>query len=339
MGKNSTLYDSAVTIDSITKDENFKDVIRYKAIAALLIKFAIPEFNDKSLVDISRAIIDRRERKAYMSDVEILEDEVDFLPTEVGTKDEKNTINDAVLRIATNSGITEVKLKCIDREFTVNMEMQNSTSTKVLGYNVVSRAIYYGASLLRDTVPAGDTKYTNIHKVYSIWFCNKNLNLMSIPEVDSEYIHRYGFRRFYNHIPNKNAPVEKEADLIEVVMVELQKIPKNSSDDTLDLVYKLFNNTSGAVNKLEAVTKINLTKVRKGVFEMLDYEKRTQARVEKAAAEGRAEGELSTAIKTLNIQISKGKKFNVDSAARFLCDNIGIDEDVAIKAATEVLSK
>lgn len=53
--------------------------------------------------------------------------------------------------------------------------MQNITSENVLGYNLISRAVYYGASLLRSTVPAGDTKYSNIHKVYSIWFCNGNI--------------------------------------------------------------------------------------------------------------------------------------------------------------------
>lgn len=58
----------------------------------MLVKFAIPEFNDKSLVEISRAIIDTRDRKSKLSDTEILEDEVDFLPTEAGTKDEKKVL-------------------------------------------------------------------------------------------------------------------------------------------------------------------------------------------------------------------------------------------------------
>lgn len=46
--------------------------------------------------------------------------------------------------------------------YTVNTEMQNETSETKLGYNIISRAIYYGATLLRGTVPAGDTKYKGI---------------------------------------------------------------------------------------------------------------------------------------------------------------------------------
>lgn len=339
MSKNSTLGDTVLTTNCINKDENFKDVIRYKAIASLLIKFAIPEFKDKSLSEISMAIINRRDRKEGMSKTDILEDEVDFLPSEAGTKDEKNTISDSIFGVLTPKGIVNIKLKCIDREFTVNTEMQNSTSG--LGYNVVSRAVYYGASLLRDTVPAGDTKYTNIHKVYTIWFCNGKLKLQYLPEVKDRYIHRYGIRRFYDDIPNKNAPVEKEADLIEVVMVELPKLPKNSDDITVDLIYRLFNETNSVVNKIETIEKVNLTKVKEGVFEMLNYEERSQVREQNAKQqglkEGRAEGELASAIRTLQIQLSKGKKFSFNTAVQFLCDNLGTEEDIAKKAATEVI--
>lgn len=48
MSKNNTLADTAVSLVNSTKDENFKDIIRYKAIAALLVKLTIPEFKDKT---------------------------------------------------------------------------------------------------------------------------------------------------------------------------------------------------------------------------------------------------------------------------------------------------
>ena len=215
MSKNSTLKDTVNSVTNITKDENFKDVIRYKGIAALLVKLTVPEFYDKSLVDIARAIVNIRARQADMQDTAILEDEVDFLPTEAGTKDEKNTISDAIFRLNLDNDVTNIKLKCIDKEVTVNTEMQTS---KPSTYSIISRAIYYGASLLRDTVPAGDTEYTNIHKVYTIWFCTMNLNLTEYAEVKDKYIHRYGLRRFYDGTP-KTAIPEKEADLIEAVIV------------------------------------------------------------------------------------------------------------------------
>lgn len=278
MSKNSTLGDTLLTSENILKDENFKDVIRYKAIAALLIKFTIPEFYDKTLVEISRAIIDKvKVHNEKTSDVSILEDEVDLLGTEAGTKDEKNTIYDTVFSVKIGNETTKIKMNCIDSEITVNTEMQSTTSESSLGYNLVSRAIYYGASLLRDTVPAGDTKYTNIHKVYTIWFCAKKLNLQEFPETDGKYIHRYGFRRFYDDIPQKDVGAEKFADLIEVVLVELPKLRREDSQTT-DMVYKLFFDTQNIVNSIEAVEKVNLTKIRKGVKDMIDYEARTEQR-------------------------------------------------------------
>ena len=124
-------------------------------------------------------------------------------------------------------------------------------------------------------------------------------------------------------------------------MVELPKLPKNSDDITVDLIYRLFNETNSVVNKIETIEKVNLTKVKEGVFEMLNYEERSQVREQNAKQqglkEGRAEGELASAIRTLQIQLSKGKKFSFNTAVQFLCDNLGTEEDIAKKAATEVI--
>lgn len=46
MGKNDTLADSLSGEVTISRDESFKDIIRYKAIAAIIIKYAIPDFKD-----------------------------------------------------------------------------------------------------------------------------------------------------------------------------------------------------------------------------------------------------------------------------------------------------
>lgn len=339
MSKNSTLANTMNEVDSIQKDENFKDVIRYKAIAALLVKFTIPEFRNKSLIEIARAIVDRRKRSENMSDTDVLEDEVDFLPSEAGTRNEKNTINDAVFKVNIDREITEITFKCLDldTEITVNTEMQGKT--KHLGYNLVSRAIYYGASLLRDTVPASDTKYEHIHKVYTIWFCAEELELVQYIQSAGKYIHRYGMRRFYDDTVGTDkmyAPVEKEADLIEVILVELPKIPLNSSDETEQMIRKLFYNTSRAIDLIEKVEKVNLTKVKKGVLEMIDYETRTKIREEKALTEGRAEGMIKVAVNALKAK-AHGKELEKASAIRFLTEVLGLDIETAHKAYAEYI--
>jgi hypothetical protein len=128
-----------------------------------------------------------------------MQDEIDTCDSNSGTGNEKNTINDIVFLVKCNC---EINGKTYYDKITVNFEMQNETNAKSLGYNIISRGIYYEASLLRDTVSAGDTKYNNIHKVYSIWFCANNLKLDLYNEdaIMNDFIHRYNFGRHYKKI-------------------------------------------------------------------------------------------------------------------------------------------
>lgn len=51
------------------------------------------------------------------------------------------------------------------------------------------------------------------------------------------------------------------------------------------MIYTLFNNTSNIVDLIEVSEKVNLTKVKEGVFNTIDYEERTKQRVETAKQE------------------------------------------------------
>lgn len=269
MAKNSTVSDLVNKPFKITEDRSFKSIIRFKAIAAVVLKFAIPEFKDKTLVEIARAIIDRDgKQKTGMTDAQILDDEIDFLPSEAGVKDEKQTYNDAVFMVSIAGKEVSVSVSSLGAKLTVDMEMQNKTTN--LGYNLISRAVYYGASLLRDTVSAGDSKYKGIHKVYSVWLCNEVLpDLWAREEVKEYYVHTYSiWRKYENH---KYVYQDKEADLMQVVMVEL---PKLREEDGLaaKMLYKLFNETQSIVSEIERVANVTLLSARKGIGAMVDYE-------------------------------------------------------------------
>lgn len=92
--------------------------------------------------------------------------------------------------------------------------------------NTISRAVYYGASLLRDTVSAGDTDYANLHKVYTIWLCRHDLKFLDgsrdirkcFGEDKFIYRHRYNLFRNFDEVSDQVMVVERESDLIEVVM-------------------------------------------------------------------------------------------------------------------------
>lgn len=296
MGKNSYLDNSvdglAERKQAITSDESFKDIVRFKAISALLVQSIIPEYKALTLVEVARLIVDSRKRNPNMSDADVLDDEVDCINTEVGTGGEKKTLNDFAFKIrkpGSKEGDTE-----LDRIITVNTEMQNSTSGKVLGYNVVSRAVYYGASLLRNTVPARDTKYTGIHKVYSIWFCAKSVQFDISNEqlaggdgellktLNDEYIHKLRIHRSYDNIRGKTVEPEHATDLMEIDIIELPRLYDTVDDESREILYDFFFKIKDIVPTIEHKSGVSLRKTKKGVTDMINYEERLAEKLAEA---------------------------------------------------------
>ena len=346
MGKNSYLDNSvdglAERKQAITSDESFKDIVRFKAISALLVQSIIQEYKALTLVEVARLIVDSRKRNPNMSDADVLDDEVDCINTEVGTGGEKKTLNDFAFKIrkpGSKEGDTE-----LDRIITVNTEMQNSTSGKALGYNVVSRAVYYGASLLRNTVPARDTKYTGIHKVYSIWFCAKSVqfdisneqlaggNGELLKALNDEYIHKLRIHRSYDNIRGKTVEPEHATDLMEIDIVELPRLYDAVDDESREVLYDFFFKIKDIVSTIEHKSGVSLRKVKKGVTNMIDYEERLERqlnerleerynerlerevseRIEEAEAEVKAEAEVDKAVSMVGLVRDMNKSLSYD---------------------------
>ena len=61
---------------------------------------------------------------------------------------------------------------------------------------------------------------------------------------------------------------------------------------------------------------------------MIDYEARTQARVNEA--------EVNTAVTFLSRQQSKGKKFTLEQAIKIIMDNVGYTKEIAETAYNKV---
>lgn len=329
MGKNTNLINSLENVSSSYKDEIFKDIFRYKCIAALIIKYSILEYQDLDVVDIAKLIVDYKTR-GKLTEEEIMNDEIDLLQTEIGTGSEKNTISDIVFCVKTLDGSRYNKI-------TVNLEMQTS---KPKEYSLISRAIYYGASLLRNTVPAADTNYTNIHKVYSVWLCTKDIINETVIEIQNRYIHRYNMRRNYPDITDKVCKAEDEADLIEVIIIELNKLRKHMNKDIDRIIYNLIYSTNTVAQYIEQQTKVNLTKFRKAAFDMVDKIKYGEALKAEGIAEGKAEGlaegfaegKLSAIIIAMTKSKSKGKEYCI----RLSKELLGATDEEINKAIKEV---
>lgn len=64
---------------------------------------------------------------------------------------------------------------------------------------------------------------------------------------------------------------------------------------------------------------------------MIDYEARTQARVDEA--------EINTAVTFLNRQISKGKKYNMEQAMKLITENLGYRKEIAEIAFNKICNQ
>lgn len=306
MSKNNSVATSIVNTDSIMLDESFKDLARYKCVAAILIKFTIPEFKDMDYIDIAKHIKDSKKR-VYESDADLIQSEIDLAPSEAGTANEKNTINDVVFYMETPKGelietsinsalkLDDEKPKSVLKpELTVDLEMQTTNYSRI-----IPRGIYYGASLLRDTVAKGDRTYANIHKVYSIWFCNFKFSentMIRSDKIKDDFIHRYRICRDYPNSEEKRVFNDSIADLINVTFVELprlfEQVERDNGTEIRDLVAKLFYDTRNSVSMIEKVQKVNLTKYRKVVANRMDW----NAKAKEERAEGKVEGRLEMLV-------------------------------------------
>lgn len=247
--------------DSTTKDEVFKDFFKYKWAAAIILKNSIPEYKDMHPLRITRLIKDDRER-GEQSDEEIMQDEIDLVSGVEGTGVQKETSRDLTFRVYKNEERKILNL------ITVNFEMQNIFRKEQP--NTIARATYYAASKLEATVPAGDTAYANMHKVYTIWLCAENVTFSMMADIQKAaeqfnakcvYKHRFGMKHFFDDMPAVlQAP---EADFMEVVMFDLKvlknKVDINLADEDEQVLLEVLYDMPKSITHMEKVYCVDLT--------------------------------------------------------------------------------
>ena len=275
--------------DAIKKDVEFKTLFKYKSVAAMLLKYAVPDFAKYEIREIADSILGIRPRNPA-NDAERFHSEIDLLNEESGDSGEKLIKMDILF-----AARFEMKLPDNDKKtyvnVTIDLEMQKDKPSE---YSLVTRAVYYAASMLRDTLASAE-KYAAVHKVYSVWLCN-----FDILDVD-RYVHKYNMVR--NYCENEVYIYEKDidADLMEVIFVELSKIAKHMKDDLGKFLDTVFNNIGGLSKLMEDKLGVAIvgTALEKGVVEMADMARYAEVR----EAQGEARGRIETAINLIKMGI------------------------------------
>jgi len=294
--------------DAVKKDAEFKTLFKYKSVAAMLLKYAVPDFEKYTLQEIADSILDIRPRNPA-SEAERFHSEIDLLNIETGDAGEKLIRMDTVFAMR-----FEVKLPDSEQiayvNVTIDFEMQKDKPTE---YKLVTRGIYYGASLLRDTL-INTEKYANIHKVYSVWLCN--FELLDKADRSGRYVHKYNFLRNYQENGKDIYEKDSDADLIEVVFVELPKLSEHMQDDLAQFLDAVFNNIGGLSKLMEEKLGVAIggTALEKGVNEVIDMAKYGEVMYAKGNADKTKYGEIKEAQGEL---IGERKKA-IESAKNFI---------------------
>lgn len=332
--KQTTKHKSA-----LMKDEAFKSFMKYKGIAALLLKHIVPELNGMSEIEIGRSIKNIQTRKEYRNDIDLITDKIDLLPSEDGEVGEKNIRRDITFHLSVDTEMIKVGL-------TIGMEMQQETSATILDYDLVSRAIFYAAAMLRNTITADNKDYSQIHKVYSIWFCKKDvINKIGNPEVDNNYMHRYKILRAYEPsevIPKGLYVFDKKADLMEVILIELSQLPDDVTNDKLGTILKsLFFQAEEIIPMINRTYNVNIsnTVIEQEVTSMYEKQDFINEGIEIGKEIAREEGQLKSAEAFLKKQITKGKQFTEEQAIKFLVDNLDLTPELSKQAYENVMSQ
>jgi len=294
----------------------------------MLLKYAVPDFEKYTLQEIADSILDIRPRNPA-SDAERFHSEIDLLNEESGDSGEKLIRMDIVfamqfeMKLPDNEKISYVNV-------TIDFEMQKDKPTE---YKLLTRGIYYAASLLRDTL-ANTEKYGNIHKVYSVWLCNFDfLDDKSIH--NDKYVHKYNM--FRNYFENGNYTYEKDidADLIEVVFIELTKLTEHIQDDLAKFLDTIFHDIGGLSKLMEEKLGVAIggTALEKGVSEVVEMTRYADIMYAKGKAEMSEYAEIREAQGELRGEqrgeLKGERKKAIESAKNFIKMGILSIEQIA----------
>jgi len=314
--------------DAIKKDTEFKTLFKYKSVAAMLLKYAVPDFESYTLQEIAESILDIRPRNPA-SDAEKFHSEIDLLNEESGDSGEKLIRMDIVfamrfeMKLPGNDKITYVNV-------TIDFEMQKDKPSE---YNLITRAIYYAASLLRDTLASAE-KYAEVHKVYSVWLCNFDYL------ESNRYVHKYNMVRNYHENGVYIYEKDIDADLIEVIFVELTKISEHLQDDLAQFLDTVFYDIGGLSKLMEEKLGVAIggTALEKGVSEVVDKIEYADVMYAKGIAEmseyakikeaqGERKGKLETAINLIKMGLLTIKQ---------IAQSTGLPEEDIIEAKNSI---
>lgn len=258
-----------------TKDADAKNILKFRAVLASILKYAIEEYNNCDW----NTILDRipASTKDGESDLYVQEENSEDL-------EDRKHIDFDILFHTKGDDQAKVSIWC-------DIEPQGSYMTRTdspSSYDLASRGVYYLSRMISRQLVSGTrlSGYRHLHKCYSIWICFDHLGDKKwIPTVS-----RYRFSPV-TILPDDTLPPDNEraaADLMELIIVRAGG-DVSDEESLVGLVNALWRDTD-KLDKYIPRTYAGYAAVNEGVDDMCDMR-------EVWRAQGRAEGRDEGAVK------------------------------------------
>lgn len=260
--------------DEIVGDINFKKALGNKFIMSYVLKYLISEFAELSLPDIARCIAGESNGT---SDEAVMNSLIELKNADMLLKDTERRMDLLFDALVPNTNKKDIIL-------TFDMEMQNDVyptekifqpdkeQKEVKSYSLLVRSIYYLSVILTNMTNRDIFGYSDIHKIYGIWFCNGSAfgrRNKSIDGNEKPFIRRLGIREFFQDetLEEKCAYI-KEADIFEIIFIDLkmalkqyEKAKKENQEvnPMHEMIYHIFGIKGNIKEVVEQQSGVKLT--------------------------------------------------------------------------------
>lgn len=310
----SNLLKTVSNNDDFLKDTQFKVIFTEPKVAVNLVQTLIPflDINKNRSLD---AVIKDSITTYKFYDIELKDIPLSERVSIVMEKSNETITNTG--KVFRHDVLFDYKVGEREKDiYTINFEMQKENEN----YDMLERALCYAISISANMLHAGE-EYTKLHKVYSIWFLNFNYF------DDKIAVHSIAPRVYYNTksdvltnvvTEQSETKYHKNADLVEVVFIELKKRKNIRNTEKLKKLLDVICNNEKETETLKVL--LNLTD--EEVTTMLKQVSFREEILEEGKEEGRLEGRTEERKTMIKVMLSNGMSVEQISRAVSMPENI-----------------
>lgn len=210
-------------------DKQSKNLLKYKEVIAVILKYTAEEYQDYSVAEVMEFIVEG----SITGSKEVSRDRTNTRIA--GSSTEFAELNEKTSNFDVFCKAKNPRLSSPDVQVNLHIDLEPQKNYRP-GYPIEKRGLYYLARALSAQLNllTEQTDYGQLEKCYSIWICRDN-----IPKEEQMSISFYGIDNLKN-IGNCH-PKKEDYDLLQLIVIRLgDKDYENEVPDVLEFLTTIF---------------------------------------------------------------------------------------------------